>query len=132
MSPIRHIKDGLHENQLSKAILLQAVEALGQSCAEARVSYFPAYEIMMDELRDYRFYAEDMVHPSSQAVEYIWQRFVETYINKDTQMEMRVLNQLWRDQHHKLLHPESKEAQTFMQRLEQRKEQLQKQYPWIE
>ena len=86
----------------------------------------------MDELRDYRFYAEDMVHPSAQAVEYIWQRFVETYINKDTQMEMRVLNQLWRDQHHKLLHPESKEAQTFMQRLEQRKEQLQKQYPWIE
>ena len=132
VSPIRHIKDGLHENQLSKAILLQAVETLGQSCAEARVSYFPAYEIMMDELRDYRFYAEDMVHPSTQAVEYIWQRFVETYINKDTQMEMRVLNQLWRDQHHKLLHPESKEAQTFMQRLEQRKEQLQKQYPWIE
>ena len=71
VSPIRHVKDGLHANQISKAILLQAVDQLGQS-------YFPSYEIMMDELRDYRFYAEDMVHPSAVAVEYIWQRCVDT------------------------------------------------------
>lgn len=132
VSPIRHIKDGLHENQVSKAILLQAIEQIKQSGEGGMLSYFPSYEIMIDELRDYRFYAEDMVHPSSQAVEYIWQRFVDTYTNKDTQNQMRVLNQLWRDQHHTLLHPESDEAQAFLQRLEQRKLHLQTTYPWIE
>ena len=125
VSPIRHVKDGLHANQISKAILLQAVDQLGQS-------YFPSYEIMMDELRDYRFYAEDMVHPSAVAVEYIWQRFVDTYMNKDTQTEMRVLNQLWRDNQHRMLHPDTDEARTFMQRLAERKAQLQQRYPWIE
>lgn len=125
VSPIRHVKDGLHANQISKAILLQAVDQLGQS-------YFPSYEIMMDELRDYRFYAEDMVHPSAVAVEYIWQRFVDTYMNKDTQTEMRVLNQLWRDNQHRMLHPDTDEACTFLQRLAERKAQLQQRYPWIE
>lgn len=125
VSPIRHVKDGLHANQISKAILLQAVDQLGQS-------YFPSYEIMMDELRDYRFYAEDMVHPSAVAVEYIWQRFVENYINKDTQTEMRVLNQLWRDNQHRMLHPDTDEARTFLQRLAERKAQLQQRYPWID
>ena len=125
VSPIRHVKDGLHANQISKAILLQAVDQLGQS-------YFPSYEIMMDELRDYRFYAEDMVHPSAVAVEYIWQRFVENYINKDTQKEMRVLNQLWRDNQHRMLHPDTDEARSFIQRLAERKAQLQQRYPWIE
>ena len=125
VSPIRHVKDGLHANQISKAILLQAVDQLGQS-------YFPSYEIMMDELRDYRFYAEDMVHPSAVAVEYIWQRFVDTYMNKDTQKEMRVLNQLWRDNQHRMLHPETDEARSFVQRLAERKAQLQQRYPWIE
>lgn len=139
VSPIRHIKDGLHENQVSKAILLQAVEAIKAKGDrreargdEVRVSYFPSYEIMMDELRDYRYYAEDMVHPSAVAVEYIWQRFVDAYINKDTQMEMRVLHQLWRDSHHRFLHPQSQETLTFKLRLEQRKQELQKHYPWIE
>ena len=125
VSPIRHVKDGLHANQISKAILLQAVDQLGQS-------YFPSYEIMMDELRDYRFYAEDMVHPSAVAVEYIWQRFVDTYMNKDTQTEMRVLNQLWRDNQHRMLHPDTDEARTFLQRLAERKAQLQQRHPWIE
>ena len=125
VSPIRHVKDGLHANQISKAILLQAVDQLGQS-------YFPSYEIMMDELRDYRFYAEDMVHPSAVAVEYIWQRFVDTYMNKDTQSEMRVLNQLWRDNQHRMLHPDTDEARTFLQRLAERKAQLKQCYPWIE
>ena len=125
VSPIRHVKDGLHANQISKAILLQAVDQLGQS-------YFPSYEIMMDELRDYRFYAEDMVHPSAVAVEYIWQRFVDTYMIQDTQTEMRVLNQLWRDNQHRMLHPETDEARSFVQRLAERKAQLQQRYPWIE
>ncbi len=124
VSPIRHVKDGLHANQVSKAILLQAVEELGQS-------YFPSYEIMMDELRDYRFYAEDMVHPSQVAVEYIWQRFVETYMTEDTRGEMRILHQLWQDCHHRFLHPDSEEAERFRLHVERQMVALKERYPWI-
>lgn len=133
VSPIRHIKDGLHENQLSKAILLQAIDRLtAQPLTAQRVSYFPSYEIMLDELRDYRFYAEDMVHPSPVAVEHIWQRFVDTYFSAHTQNEMRTLHQLWRDRHHRFLHPESPEAQLFAERTKTRLQELQPRYPWIE
>ena len=124
VSPIRHVKDGLHANQVSKAVLLQAVEELGQS-------YFPSYEIMMDELRDYRFYAEDMVHPSQVAVEYIWQRFVETYMTEATRGEMRTLHQLWQDRHHRLLHPDSEEAERFRLHVEKQMVALKERYPWI-
>ena len=136
VSPIRHIKDGLHANHLSKANLLQAIDVL---IARARdlnptstYSYFPSYEIMLDELRDYRFYAEDMVHPSQVAVDYIWQRFVDTYMTADTQGEMRTLHQLWLDRHHTLLHPTSEEAMRFRQYIEKRTMALKEIYPWIQ
>ena len=129
VSPIRHVKDGLHENHINKGILLQAVEQLTK---QTGCSYFPAYEIMLDELRDYRYYAEDMVHPSSMAVEYIWQRLVETYMTADTQAEMKTLHQLWRDEHHRFVHPDSMEAKRFLERLGQKKHELQEDYPWIE
>ena len=129
VSPIRHVKDGLHENHINKGILLQAVEQLTK---QTGCSYFPAYEIMLDELRDYRYYAEDMVHPSSMAVEYIWQRLVETYMTADTQAEMKILHQLWRDEHHRFIHPDSMEAKRFLERLGQKKHELQEDYPWIE
>ena len=129
VSPIRHVKDGLHENHINKGILLQSVEQLTK---QTGCSYFPAYEIMMDELRDYRYYAEDMVHPSSMAVEYIWQRLVETYMTADTQAEMKTLHQLWRDEHHRFIHPDSMEAKRFLERLGQKKHELQEDYPWIE
>ncbi|MBR1926279.1 MAG: GSCFA domain-containing protein [Bacteroidales bacterium] len=76
VSPIRHLKDGAHGNQLSKSTLLLAVDEVTKAYPE-RADYFPAYEIFMDELRDYRFYAPDMTHPSGQAAEYIWSRFVD-------------------------------------------------------
>ena len=138
VSPIRHVKDGLHENQVSKAILLQAVDRLismslsyNLSTETLHCSYFPSYEIMLDELRDYRFYAEDMVHPSAVAVDYIWQRFVETYMTTDTQQEMRILHQLWRDRHHRFLHPDSPEAEQFAEHIKTRLQQLQPRYPWL-
>ena len=138
VSPIRHVKDGLHENQVSKAILLQAVDRLismslsyNLSTETLHCSYFPSYEIMLDELRDYRFYAEDMVHPSAVAVDYIWQHFVETYMTTDTQQEMRVLHQLWRDRHHRFLHPDSPEAEQFAEHIKTRLQQLQPRYPWL-
>ncbi len=135
VSPIRHVKDGLHENQISKAILLQAVDRLTAKQLDSPIgglSYFPSYEIMLDELRDYRFYAEDMVHPSQVAVDYIWQRFVDTYMTADTQNEMRTLHQLWRDRHHRFLHPDSPDAQQFAAHIKTRLQQLQPRYPWLE
>ena len=134
VSPIRHVKDGLHENQISKAILLQAVDGLTSIQSNSLMgskSYFPSYEIMLDELRDYRFYAEDMVHPSQVAVEYIWLRFVETYMTTDTQQEMRILHQLRRDRHHRFLHPDSPEAEQFAEHIKTRLQQLQPRYPWL-
>ena len=130
VSPIRHIKDGLHANQLSKAILLQAIDELGErlEAKGERLEYFPSYEIMLDELRDYRFYAEDMVHPSQMAVEYIWQRFVDTYMTADTRNEMHTLHQLWRDRHHRFLHPESDEAKNFQTRVARKLQELQSCY----
>ena len=136
VSPIRHIKDGLHANHLSKATLLQAIDTLIVNARglnpSSSYSYFPSYEIMLDELRDYRFYAEDMVHPSQVAVDYIWQRFVETYMTVDTQSEMRTLHQFWRDRNHRFLHPESEEAVALALRIENRLQSLKKQYPWLE
>ena len=132
VSPIRHIKDGLHANQISKSILLQAIDALLSFAPSTHsLTYFPSYEIMLDELRDYRFYAEDMVHPSPLAVEYIWQRFVDTFMTETTRTEMRTLHQLWLDRQHRFLHPESLEAKAFAQRLSQRIQNVQTQYPWI-
>ena len=87
VSPIRHLKDGAHGNQISKASLLLAVEQL--ISAHTNTYYFPAYEIMLDELRDYRFYAEDMVHPSELAVKYIFERFKETCINPAEYQKMQ-------------------------------------------
>ncbi len=105
VSPIRHIRDGLHENQLSKATLLMAVEQL--SSLEGRsggVLYFPSYEIMLDELRDYRFYADDLVHPSSLAVSYIWERFVDTFCTPQTKNELVLQHKRWKHEHHLPLH----------------------------
>lgn len=135
VSPIRHVKDGLHDNQISKAILLQAVDRLTAKQLDSPIgglSYFPSYEIMLDELRDYRFYAEDMVHPSQVAVDYIWQRFVDMYMTADTQNEMRTLHQLWRDRHHRFLHPDSPDAQQFAAHIKTRLQQLQPRYSWLE
>lgn len=85
VSPIRYRKYGYHESQLSKATLLLAVDQVCSLCQCQSVAYFPAYEIVLDELRDYRFYRDDMLHPSAQAVEYIWQQLVAHYFSPSAQ-----------------------------------------------
>lgn len=126
VSPIRHLKDGLHENQVSKAALFLAVEQLTARGAD----YFPSYEIVQDELRDYRFYAEDMVHPSPAAVSYIWERFVETYMDAATVQEMQKLHRFYLDKNHRLLHPDSPSGKAFLQRVAEAEKQLrEKGYP---
>jgi hypothetical protein len=127
VSPIRHWKDGAHENNVSKAVLHLAIEQLREVLPF--VHYFPAYEIQMDELRDYRFYASDMLHPSPTAIDYIWQRFSETYFDKDTLLLKKELEQLRADLNHRPLHPESAEYQTFVQNREKRKAALIEKYP---
>jgi hypothetical protein len=108
VSPIRHIKDGLHENQLSKATLLMAAEELGNTENRVQnteqITYFPSYEIVLDELRDYRFYADDLVHPSSMAVSYIWERFVDTFCTNQTKNELVLQHKRWKHEHHIPLH----------------------------
>lgn len=111
VSPLRHLKDGLHENQLSKAALLMAVNEVCERFDNAH--YFPAYEILLDELRDYRFYKEDMLHPTDQAVRYIWEKFVEFAINPNEKPAMQAAFELKQMLHHKPLFPDSDAFRKF-------------------
>jgi len=129
VSPIRHWKDGAHGNQLSKATLLLAIEQLQQMYKN--VQYFPAYEIMMDELRDYRFYADDMLHPSSLAVDYIWQRFCEAALTAETKTIFSEVEKIVAAQQHRLLHPETESSQRFLQQLQQQIDDFSAKYPYI-
>ncbi len=102
VSPIRHKRDGYHVNQVSKGILLQATDEIVYSkSSNHQWDYFPSYEIMMDELRDYRFYADDMIHPSAKAVEYIWQRFQDTYFDNRTKDVVAKAEKVWRQHQHR-------------------------------
>lgn len=130
VSPIRHWKDGAHENNVSKGVLLLAIDALQQKFDE--VYYFPAYEIQLDELRDYRFYSEDMHHPSGVAVDYIWERFSETYFSKETLLIKKQLEQYRADLHHRPMFPESEEYKIFVKNTEKRRGKILKEYPFLE
>ena len=127
VSPIRHLRDGAHANQLSKATLLLAVDKL--TAQHANATYFPAYEIVLDELRDYRFFAEDMTHPSSLAVDYLWERFADTYFDAKTKdLSARVEN-LAKALEHRPLHPDSDEFYRFQQTLSDKIEALKRAFP---
>lgn len=114
VSPIRHWKDGAHENQLSKSILHLAIDALQKEFADS-VGYFPAYEIMLDELRDYRFYADDMMHPSDMAISYIWERFSETYFSAETYKIVSEWQSIRRALNHRPLNQNGTEYKNFLQ-----------------
>ncbi len=129
LSPIRHWKDGAHGNQLSKAVLLLGIEELQRR--NNNVHYFPAYEIMMDELRDYRFYADDMLHPSPQAVAYIWERFAAAALSEDTKKTMAEVEKIVAMKQHRLLHPETESSRKFLQNLQQQAAAFTKKYPHI-
>ena len=130
VSPIRYVSYGLHESQLSKATLLLSADWLCK-VYDGCMHYFPAYEIVMDELRDYRFYAEDMAHPSAQAVQYVYERFCDTYLSKEEQQLSLDVRRVMRDMRHRPLHPDSPECQHFLEQLEERKNKLKQQYPHL-
>lgn len=129
VSPIRHWKDGANGNNLSKSILLLAADELQSQFRS--FMYFPAYEIQLDELRDYRFYAADMQHPSDVAVDYIWQRFSETYFDGDTLGIKKEVDQLVSDLEHRPLIPGSPEFKKFRLNVEKRKAELFSKYPFL-
>jgi hypothetical protein len=130
VSPIRYRKYGYHGSQLSKATLLLAIDKMvnGQ-CSMVNVCYFPAYEIVNDELRDYRFYAEDMLHPSAQAVEYIWQRLSEVYLSDEAKAFLTEWAPLKAALNHRPFDAESEDYKAFMHKTMLKVDELQKKYP---
>ena len=129
VSPLRHLKDGLHENQLSKAALLLAVDEVCKAFGNAH--YFPAYEILLDELRDYRFYKEDMVHPTEQAVHYIWERFTDFAIDPKEKPAMQAATELKQMLQHRAVFPESEVFRKFELLKGQKISELRRNYPKI-
>ncbi len=114
VSPVRHLADGAHGNQLSKASLLLAVTDLQTSFPNVR--YFPAYEILLDELRDYRFYAADRCHPSEEAREYIWQRFLECAFTQKTKQQVGQMDKLKTALSHRVRFPDAQENKLFQEK----------------
>ncbi len=112
ISPVRHWKDGAHGNQLSKSLLLLLSEELQRSYSE-RVSYFPSYEIVLDELRDYRFYKDDMLHPSAGAVEYIWERLGDTFFGSQTRDLCKEVSAIVRATRHRIMSEDPADSSKF-------------------
>ena len=130
VSPVRHIKDGLIENQRSKSTLLLAIQELENLFPEI-CSYFPTYEIMMDDLRDYRFYSSDLLHSNDQATDYIWEHFVKSMMNASTKDIMEQLNPLIRSIAHRPIHPETAASQKFLFETKNKARKLQESYPFL-
>lgn len=128
VSPVRHIKDGFIENQRSKAHLITAIH---NSITPQSSIYFPSYEILMDELRDYRFYAEDMLHPSQTAIDYIWVRFFENYISENEFPIMQQICDIQKGLLHRPFNPDSENHQIFLTALNQKIIKLQEGFPYI-
>lgn len=131
VSPIRYAKYGFHGSALSKAVLLLAADRLASMYPDV-VEYFPAYEIVNDELRDYRFYAEDMLHPSQQAVAYIWERFAEAFFSEDTWRFLEEWRPIKEALAHRPFRPDSDEYKEFLAATMRKAELLARKYPDME
>ncbi|MEE9362753.1 MAG: GSCFA domain-containing protein [Cellulophaga sp.] len=126
VSPVRHLKDGFVENQRSKAHLITAIHEM---IKEQSSVYFPSYEIMMDELRDYRFYNRDMVHPNEVAIDYIWERFQRVWISEGSYETMKQVELIQKGMEHRPFNEDSGQHQKFVKSLESKMDTLQKEYP---
>jgi hypothetical protein len=129
VSPVRHLKDGFVENQRSKSHLITAIhEIVNKNSA----TYFPSYEIMMDELRGYRFYAEDMIHPNKTAINYIWERFVETYISEKSIATINKIDTIQKGLAHKPFNENSEKHQAFLLNLNEKIDKMKTEFPFID
>ncbi|SCY16931.1 GSCFA family protein [Nonlabens sp. Hel1_33_55] len=124
VSPVRHIKDGMVENTRSKARLQEAIQ---QRCDHGEAYYFPSYEILMDELRDYRFYAGDMIHPNDTAVDYVWLRFRESALNPNTSKAITAI-----EKHQKLVYHRPKDSKAHQVQVEESRHQLLTRFPSLQ
>lgn len=131
VSPIRYAKYGYHGSQLSKAVLLLAADKVIKEEGE-RVYYFPAYEIVNDELRDYRFYKADMLHPNEQAVEYIWDQLVATCFSAEAKQFLEEWRPIKEALAHRPFHPEAAAYQDFIKKTKEKAKMLELKYPNIE
>lgn len=129
ISPVRHWKDGAHGNQISKSVLFLAVEELLRHSSSP--GYFPAYEILMDELRDYRFYDDDMLHPSQQAVEYIWEAFSECYLDEKTSGIYREAAKIVKASQHRISTSSGSKTKQFAENILDKIKSLENQVPGI-
>ena len=129
VSPIRHLKDGFIENQQSKSHLISALHQIIKK--QENTFYFPSYEIMMDELRDYRFYKEDMIHPNQIAINYIWEKFYENWLSDEAIDLKKQVIKIQRGLEHKPFNPDSKKHQQFSSSLQEKIEILKKKYAHI-
>lgn len=130
VSPVRHLRDGLIENNLSKATLLLAADELTEKLPN--VSYFPAYELIMDDLRDYRFFERDMMHPTAQAIDYVWQFFSETYFSEETKTVMREVEKIKAMQAHRPLKGlDTEGVKKFQEALALRITETEKRFPFL-
>lgn len=130
VSPIRHWKDGAVENQRSKAALLLAIEELVKM-SEQRCTYFPSYELVMDELRDYRFYAADMLHLSDVAVDFIWERFQDAMIDVDSRKTSQVLKKIGEAMQHRPIYKNSPEFRKFLENSLRQIKDIEKQHSYL-
>ena len=132
VSPVRHIKDGFVENQWSKANLISAIHSvMNTEHCKLNTEYFPSYEIMMDELRDYRFYAEDMLHPNQVAIDYIWKRFKETTISETAFAVMDEVESIQKSLSHKPFNPNSESHLKFESKVREKITKLESQYSFM-
>lgn len=129
VSPVRHLREGTIQNNLSKAVLLQAVHRLA-TLFEA-VHYFPAYELVVDDLRDYRFYAEDLVHPNYQATKYVWEHWVKACVDDESRNIMASVKDIRLAFQHLPLHPDTPRHQNFLKEYARKTADLLSAYPWL-
>jgi hypothetical protein len=130
ISPVRHLREGFIENNCSKAALISAVHKLVDE--NSQLAYFPAYELVIDDLRDYRFYAEDMVHPNYAATNYVWEKFVSACIDEPSQQLMKTINELNAAKSHKPFNPVSTAHKNFLQKNLEKVNLLQQQHPYLD
>jgi hypothetical protein len=129
VSPVRHLKDGFMENNVSKGILFQLIYKLLGTFKQS--FYFPSYEIVMDELRDYRFFGKDMIHPNDQAIDFIWEQFGKNYFNDETNLINKNIEEICKDINHKPFNIHSEGHQKFIQNLKKKINIFNTKYPYI-
>lgn len=130
ISPVRHLREGVIENNRSKAVLIQAVHQLTEQFQQ--LYYFPAYELVIDDLRDYRFYAEDLVHPNYHATQYVWEKFADACMNEETRDLMKQIGEISLAFRHRPFNPETLQHKKFLHSYLEKTRLLQQSFSYLD